>query len=150
MVARKRFSIFMGTLSNDQNDKVSGQYVSFYTREAGINADIDHLQSYNSAKQRFLQVGKKAIITVDIGTTSSRACLYDACGQVLHMAQRENLPVFFDDGRVEQDPQQWLQVLLETLTSCADAARTPRGRAPGLGQRGGRSAQQAAGGGGGG
>ncbi len=82
------------------------------------------MQSYNSAKQRFLQVGKKAIITVDIGTTSSRACLYDACGQVLHMAQRENLPVFFDDGRVEQDPQQWLQVLLETLTSCADAART--------------------------
>ena len=64
----------------------------------------------------------KAIITVDIGTSSSRATLYDACGHAVHMTQRENLPVFFDDGRVEQDPLQWQQVLLETLKSCAEAA----------------------------
>ncbi|MEI6732597.1 MAG: FGGY-family carbohydrate kinase [Comamonadaceae bacterium] len=66
----------------------------------------------------------KAIITVDIGTTSSRASLYDACGRVLHMAQQENLPVFFDDGRVEQDSLQWQEVLLTTLKSCAQAARS--------------------------
>ena len=65
----------------------------------------------------------KAIITVDIGTTSSRASLYDACGRVLHMAQQENLLVFFEDGRVEQDPVQWQEVLLTILKSCAEAAR---------------------------
>ncbi len=66
----------------------------------------------------------KAIITVDIGTTSSRASLYDACGRMLHMVQQGNLPVFFDDGRVEQDPVQWQEVLLTTLKSCAEAARS--------------------------
>lgn len=46
----------------------------------------------------------KAIITVDVGTTSVRACLYGIDARVVHLAQRENSPVFFDDGRVEQDP----------------------------------------------
>ena len=64
----------------------------------------------------------KAIITVDIGTSSSRATLYDACGHAVHLAQRENLPVFFDDGRVEQDPLLWQQVVSSTLQSCAQAA----------------------------
>jgi len=65
----------------------------------------------------------KAIITVDIGTTSSRASLYDASGQVIHMDQRENLPVFFQDGRVEQDPLVWQSLVPVALKSCAAAAR---------------------------
>ena len=65
----------------------------------------------------------KAIITVDIGTTSSRASLYDASGRVIHMDQRENLPVFFPDGRVEQDPLAWQSVVSMALKSCAEAAQ---------------------------
>jgi len=71
----------------------------------------------------FVKVGMKAIITVDIGTTSSRASLYDASGQVIHMDQRENLPVFFNDGRVEQDPLGWQDVVRGALKTCADAAQ---------------------------
>lgn len=69
-----------------------------------------------------VKVGMKAIITVDIGTTSSRASLYDASGQMLHMDQRENLPLFFNDGRVEQDPAAWQDVVQMALKSCAAAA----------------------------
>lgn len=71
----------------------------------------------------FVKVGMKAIITVDIGTSSSRATLYDASGQVIHMDQRENLPLFLDEGRVEQNPLTWQSVLLMTLKSCAEAAQ---------------------------
>ena len=44
----------------------------------------------------------KGIITVDIGTTSLRAILYDREARALHLDQRENPPVFHGDGRVEQ------------------------------------------------
>ncbi len=64
----------------------------------------------------------KGIITVDIGTTSMRAILYDADAHVIHIDQRENMPEFFHDGRVEQDPAAWQSVLSAVLTGCADAA----------------------------
>jgi glycerol kinase len=64
----------------------------------------------------------KGIITVDIGTTSMRAILYDADGHVIHMDQHENMPDFFADGRVEQDPAAWPAILLTVLKSCADVA----------------------------
>ena len=66
----------------------------------------------------------KGIITVDIGTTSMRAILYDADGHALHMDQHENVPEFFNDGRVEQNPAAWPAILHAVLKSCADAART--------------------------
>ena len=64
----------------------------------------------------------KGIITVDIGTTSMRAILYDAAGRIVHVHQRENAPQFFSDGRVEQAPQAWAGILVESLKACADAA----------------------------
>ena len=66
----------------------------------------------------------KAIITVDIGTTSMRAILYDTQGRALHIDQRENVPLFFNDGRVEQDPAAWQTIVAEVLSSCAQAAAT--------------------------
>ena len=65
----------------------------------------------------------KGIITVDIGTTSMRAVLYDTDGRQLHIDQHDNAPQFFDDGRVEQDPALWPGILRTTLKSCADRAR---------------------------
>lgn len=64
----------------------------------------------------------KGIITVDIGTTSMRAILYDAAGRIVHVHQRENAPQFFSDGRAEQAPQAWAGILVESLKACADAA----------------------------
>lgn len=65
----------------------------------------------------------KGIITVDVGTTSMRAILYDADGRIEHIHQRENEPDFFTDGRVEQAPQAWAGILAESLKACADYAR---------------------------
>lgn len=62
------------------------------------------------------------IITVDIGTTSMRAILYDTNGRPLHIDQRENVPQFFNDGRVEQDPTAWQTIIGALLGSCAQAA----------------------------
>jgi sugar (pentulose or hexulose) kinase len=81
------------------------------------------LALYNQIQTMFFKVDMKAIITVDIGTTSSRASLYDASGQMRHMDQRENFPVFFNDGRVEQDPLGWQSVVTTALRTCAEAAQ---------------------------
>lgn len=62
------------------------------------------------------------IITVDIGTTSMRAILYDTNGRSLFIDQRENVPQFFNDGRVEQDPAAWQTIVSAVLGSCAQAA----------------------------
>ncbi len=70
----------------------------------------------------FSKVGMQAIITVDLGTTSSRATLYDTSGRVIHMVQRENLPIFFNDARVEQDPLAWQEIVPMALKTCAEAA----------------------------
>lgn len=64
----------------------------------------------------------KGIITVDIGTTSMRAILYNADGHMLHMDQHESIPKFFNDGRVEQDPATWPNILRTVLKSCAAVA----------------------------
>ncbi|MBS1226878.1 MAG: carbohydrate kinase [Proteobacteria bacterium] len=66
----------------------------------------------------------KGIITVDIGTTSMRAILFDRQGLALHIDQRENVPQFFNDGRVEQDPAAWQTIVCEVLGNCAKVAAT--------------------------
>jgi glycerol kinase len=64
----------------------------------------------------------KAVIAVDIGTTSLRATLYDEQGAALHREQRQNPPSYLDDGRVEQDPDSWMQHLVDALRGTAQAA----------------------------
>lgn len=71
----------------------------------------------------------KGIITVDIGTTSMRAILYDADARIVHLDQRQNLPEFCSDGRVEQDPAAWRALLPDVLGGCATAAKA-RGLEP--------------------
>jgi len=63
----------------------------------------------------------KGIIAIDIGTTSMRAILYDERGRILHKDQRDNLPEYFSDGRVEQNPSAWRTILPAVLSSCASA-----------------------------
>lgn len=64
-----------------------------------------------------------SVITVDIGTTSMRAVLYDANSHMVHMDQQENVPEYFSDGRVEQDASAWKGILPEAL----EAAPQQRG-----------------------
>ena len=71
----------------------------------------------------------KVIITVDIGTTSVKAIVFDPTGRAVHMDQRDNAPTYFGDGRVEQDPRSWSQLLRELLRSCAEFAGS-RGMVP--------------------
>ncbi|MCF8167265.1 MAG: hypothetical protein K9K38_10015 [Rhodoferax sp.] len=66
----------------------------------------------------------KGIVTLDIGTTSLRGIVYDAAGQALTMDQRQNLPTFFGDGRVEQDPLSWQRLLLSILANCHAVAHS--------------------------
>ena len=65
----------------------------------------------------------KAVITVDIGTTSLRAIVYDEDGRALHLDQRHNPPRYLDGGRVEQDPGSWHMQVLAVLRSAGQAAQ---------------------------
>lgn len=47
---------------------------------------------------------KKYIMALDQGTTSSRCILFDRCGNVISMVQREFPQIFSKDGWVEHDP----------------------------------------------
>ena len=62
-----------------------------------------------------------AVITVDIGTTSLRAIVYDESGRALHVCQRHNPPDYLDDGRVEQDPHSWQTQVRAVLRSAGQA-----------------------------
>lgn len=64
----------------------------------------------------------KGVVCVDIGTTSLRAILCDEAGRLLHADQRQNAPLYLDDGRVEQDPGTWQALLPVVLASCRQAA----------------------------
>ena len=57
------------------------------------------------------------ILSVDQGTTSSRALAFDKAGQVRAVAQREFRQIFPDDGWVEHDA---LEIWDTTLACCKD------------------------------
>jgi len=65
----------------------------------------------------------KAVITVDIGTTSLRAIVYDESGRALHLEQRHNPPSYLDEGRVEQEPDSWHTHVLAVLRSAGQVAQ---------------------------
>lgn len=65
-----------------------------------------------------------AIITIDIGTTSMRAILFDAKAEKLASSQVENAPTHYPDGRVEQDARSWAAILLTVLSDTARAAES--------------------------
>ena len=62
------------------------------------------------------------ILAVDIGTTSVRSILYDEGGRAGPADQVMNPPLYFNDGRVEQDADTWPRLLLEVLGRAAEEA----------------------------
>ncbi|MGD8350340.1 MAG: glycerol kinase GlpK [Gammaproteobacteria bacterium] len=68
------------------------------------------------------------ILSIDQGTTSSRAMLFDAAGSAAFTAQREFTQYFPRDGWVEHDPEEiWtttLEVVREALAEARDGGHT--------------------------
>ena len=62
-------------------------------------------------------MSEQFILSVDQGTTSSRALAFDKAGQVKAVAQREFQQIFLDDGWVEHDA---LEIWETTLACCKD------------------------------
>jgi glycerol kinase len=64
----------------------------------------------------------QGLISIDIGTTSMRAVLFDAGGRSRHVAQRSSAPDYGPGGRVEQDARVWHDGVRAMLHDCACAA----------------------------
>ncbi|MEI6874243.1 MAG: FGGY-family carbohydrate kinase [Spirochaetota bacterium] len=62
------------------------------------------------------------ILTLDIGTTSVRAILYDGQARPCPANQRLNPPNYHSDGRVEQDPGLWRSLLVAVLRAAGEQA----------------------------
>ncbi|HTX74203.1 MAG TPA: FGGY-family carbohydrate kinase [Rectinemataceae bacterium] len=67
---------------------------------------------------------KRGLVSLDLGTTSMRAILFDKEGRALGAAGRPTAPLHYSDGRVEQDPALWRSALPEILAGCAELARS--------------------------
>ena len=64
----------------------------------------------------------KFILSIDQGTTSSRAILFNLQGKVCFTAQQEFTQYFPQDGWVEHDPEEiWKTTLAVSLKACAKA-----------------------------
>ena len=66
----------------------------------------------------------EGIIAIDAGTTSIRAVLFDRTGRIVSVAQSENPPAYFEDGRVEQEAATWRDALGRILKKVSADART--------------------------
>ena len=64
------------------------------------------------------------ILSIDQGTTSSRAMLFDAAGQAAFTAQREFTQYFPRDGWVEHDPEEIWETTLTVVREALEHART--------------------------
>jgi len=62
------------------------------------------------------------IITIDIGTTSTRAILYDSRGVQLFLSRRDSQPTYCLDGKVEQETDSWSTIVPSLLADCAESA----------------------------
>lgn len=74
----------------------------------------------------------KTIIAIDQGTTSSRAILFSATGEVLHIAQRELPLITPQNGWVEQDAQRIWADTQQCLADVLQAAGNNRPLAIGI------------------
>jgi len=66
-----------------------------------------------------------AILAIDQGTTSTRAMIFDAAGQVLGRAQRELAQHFPQAGWVEHDPEEIWRATLAVIAAAAEMAGLP-------------------------
>ena len=70
---------------------------------------------------------KKFIISIDQGTTSSRAILFDLKGKPVFSSQKEFTQYFPKNGWVEHDPEEIWRTTIKTLKDVIKKARTLRG-----------------------
>ena len=69
----------------------------------------------------------QCILSIDQGTTSSRAMLFDSDGSALFTAQKEFTQYFPADGWVEHDPEEiWASTLEVVRDALREAAGTDR------------------------
>ncbi|MBQ6884674.1 MAG: glycerol kinase GlpK [Clostridia bacterium] len=61
---------------------------------------------------------KKYILTLDEGTTSARAIIFDECGNVVSIAQNEFTQIYPQPGFVEHDPIEILSAQYSAITEC--------------------------------
>ncbi len=73
------------------------------------------------------------VLSIDQGTTSSRALLIDQDGTVLHAAQREFTQYFPNDGWVEHDPAEIWETTLSVARAVIEHAESLPGRLTAIG-----------------
>ena len=78
-------------------------------------------------------MGKRYILAIDQGTTSSRAILFDRAGCVAGHAQREFGQIFPQPGWVEHDPRAILTSVLATITELLATAQVDLAEIAGIG-----------------
>lgn len=61
---------------------------------------------------------KKYILTLDEGTTSARAIIFDECGNVVSLAQNEFTQIYPNPSFVEHDPIEILSAQYSAITEC--------------------------------
>jgi xylulokinase len=80
-------------------------------------------------------MARRAVIGVDLGTSSCKALALSQEGKVLSSSSRHYPTATPAPGLIEQDPEEWWRALCEAVESCV--ARTPEGTAfEGLGLSG--------------
>ena len=67
------------------------------------------------------------ILSIDQGTTSSRAVLIDQNGRMQHAEQKEFTQYFPNDGWVEHDPREIWETTLDVSRKVLDYAATLQG-----------------------
>ncbi len=76
---------------------------------------------------------KKFIVSIDQGTTSSRAILFDLGGKPIYTSQLELTQYFPKSSWVEHDPEEIWSTTKKTLKSVIDKAKRLRGNILALG-----------------
>lgn len=67
---------------------------------------------------------KAAYLSLDQGTTSTRAMIFDIDGKAIFTAQQEFPQIYPDDGWVEHDPETLWQTSFEVMQTALDMAQT--------------------------
>jgi glycerol kinase len=60
----------------------------------------------------------KYILAIDQGTSSTKAIVFDISGNLIARGVAALQTTFFEDGRVEQDPEAIIQNVIEAVSSC--------------------------------
>lgn len=76
---------------------------------------------------------EKYILSLDQGTTSSRAILFNQNGEIVHMAQKETRSYFQNPGWVEQDANEIWGSIQAVIATCLSESETKPEQIAGIG-----------------